>query len=670
MLRLLTLLLGPIFAKEVIEVARRRRYYWNRVLYGSALLAALLLVGERCRQQVQAEGRYTIRIMAATGENLFRTVSFVQYGAVWILVPVFVCGTIAGERHERTLDDLLITELSDRAIVLGKLGSRVVALVLLVLAAVPVLGLLPLFGGVDPGALWRVALATLLAVLFAGAHAIYFSATTDSTLGALVRTYWWLAVWLFAVPAAVMVPVNVLQPAADSPLWLGGLAAGFLFNPLGTFLVASDGFAYQALVSRVGVGFFVLGFVPATAWSLLVIGLAIKRLRQTPVSLSLRLREVPLVRAYRAHLRKDIAQLMEPILEGEDFRSFRILTSAWRNPLWRRARLTRVYDRAGYMGLIQWAGWIVVFLFVLLLMAFGRRDHLDQQSALMFLGPLWTGVLILTTVLAATSLVGDRRRGFLDLVLITSLRSRAIVDGTLFALWEHLRRSFFLVWFMALCFGLAELPGLHESFCSAVTATLFCGLLLLYGTVFSLVARTTTLALLAAFLVPALSNLGMLVALPLVGGYAGSILLPVSGAALAAGWFAVRRHQTLATVSWYLLALHLFLVELAAAWVRAVLASGSAYSHVILAPAELILDPWRGTGWRSLADSFHWQAVYLSYWAVLVVNFVWVRHWAIKNFNDLAGRTRQRVAASRSLLPAGSFLRASAFKLIWRHGPQ
>ena len=32
--------------------------------------------------------------------------------------------------------------------------------------------------------------ATLLAILFAGAHAIYFSAITRSPTGALVRTYW------------------------------------------------------------------------------------------------------------------------------------------------------------------------------------------------------------------------------------------------------------------------------------------------------------------------------------------------------------------------------------------------------------------------------------------------------------------------------------------------
>ena len=44
MLRVLASLLGPIFAKEAVEIARRKRYYVNRVLYGLVLLVSLFVV--------------------------------------------------------------------------------------------------------------------------------------------------------------------------------------------------------------------------------------------------------------------------------------------------------------------------------------------------------------------------------------------------------------------------------------------------------------------------------------------------------------------------------------------------------------------------------------------------------------------------------------------------
>src|SRR5437588_1412618 len=135
-------------------------------------------------------------------QELFQAVSGVQYGAVFLFVPLFLCGVIASEREERTLDLLFTTRLSDREIVLGKLGSRLAVVVLLVLFTLPVTSLVMLFGGVDPQAIWRALACTLLAAFYAGAHAIYFSTLTKSAMGALVRTYWWLAVWLIGVPMA------------------------------------------------------------------------------------------------------------------------------------------------------------------------------------------------------------------------------------------------------------------------------------------------------------------------------------------------------------------------------------------------------------------------------------------------------------------------------------
>ena len=131
--------------------------------------------------------------------------------AVFLFVPLFLSAVVAGEREERTLELLFTTHLTNRQIILGKLGSRVAALVCLILCGLPVMSFIMLFGGIDPDSLVRVLAATLLAVLFAGAHAIYFSTVTRSPLGALVRTYWWLALWLIGVP--VLIGLFIYRPS-------------------------------------------------------------------------------------------------------------------------------------------------------------------------------------------------------------------------------------------------------------------------------------------------------------------------------------------------------------------------------------------------------------------------------------------------------------------------
>ena len=244
MLRHLAGLMGPIFVKEVTEIARRRRFYLSRTLYGLALVIILVLVWQEQRWHVR--NSVSLNAAAYLAEELFTATSIVQFGGVFLFVPLFLCGTIAGEREERTLEVLFSTHLSDRDIVLGKLGSRLAAMACLIFCGLPVLSLLMTQGGIAPESLWRVLTATFLGILFTAAHAMYFSATTGSTIEALVRTYWWLAVWLIGVPVLGMMAFELMWgPWRTPPVYLFG---PLLFvNPLGPMIVAVDGSSYNLM---------------------------------------------------------------------------------------------------------------------------------------------------------------------------------------------------------------------------------------------------------------------------------------------------------------------------------------------------------------------------------------------------------------------------------------
>ena len=74
-----------------------------------------------------------------------------------------------------------------------------------------------------------------IAILFAGAHAIYFSALTKSPMGALVRTYWWMGVYLLAVPGITVLILSGMTAGPSARVSVTCLTILFMINPIGPF---------------------------------------------------------------------------------------------------------------------------------------------------------------------------------------------------------------------------------------------------------------------------------------------------------------------------------------------------------------------------------------------------------------------------------------------------
>jgi ABC-type transport system involved in multi-copper enzyme maturation permease subunit len=666
MLRHLAALFGPIFIKEVVEIARRSRYYISRVLYALVLLIVLALVWE----ELSRYRRYralTVNEMARIAQDMFVAASIVQYVAVFLFVPMFVCGAIAGEREERTLDLLFATHLSDREIVLGKLGSRVAALASLILCGLPVLSLFLLFGGIDPESLWRVLATTLLAILFTGAHAIYFSVTTTSTLEALVRTYWWLAVGILGLPLLCGVAFD------DAPRWLVMRVFSVLafVNPVGPFAIGLEGSFHDTMVRFFGPWFFPATFVVPAAWSVFLLWRAVVRLRQTPAPILEWAKRFRVVRriwqwwnrpeavarrarvAHRAWLGRALQHPFWLRVRLSLIHNAARNLGAVQNPLWLRARLAPVYDRTGHIGLIQWGGTAFVVILLILVAIFDNREIGDEEMSMGVVGMTWAAVGALAALFAGTSLVGDRRRGFLELVLVTPLSGRDILDGTFLAIWEHVRPLFVLAWLLALFFCLtgASLPWGAAASC--ITATLFCGLIVWHGIACSVAARTIPGALMGTFLFPliVLAGTGLLVGI--FEHRHGPVLWVLCPVFLVASWYCARRWFSVASLASYFTAVHLALAALVSFWTFDGL--HDEYPLIAMHPCVLVVallddnvQNWfRHMGWP-------WYAILPGYWLALIVNVIWLRRWLIRHFDRLAERTSAETELEMPIaLPVG-----------------
>ena len=216
---------GPVFVYEVVRLGRRRSTVVWRLLYVLVMLAVLALMYFSWLETNGGGRGGTVSPvkLAEFATGFFYVFQVLQYLAVVVLTPAYVAGCIADEKERKTLEFLLATDLSGHEIVFGKLAARVMTLLLYVLAGLPVIAFLQLFGGIDPDLLLAGTAATVGTVLGLSSVAIFFSVSLKKPRDAIAMTY--LAVAAYAVGSAALGAAT--QALARSPY-------------LGTFVVAGQ----------------------------------------------------------------------------------------------------------------------------------------------------------------------------------------------------------------------------------------------------------------------------------------------------------------------------------------------------------------------------------------------------------------------------------------------
>lgn len=187
---------GPLFTKELLEMARRRRFFLVRVLIGIALLAGwwMGLGGRSSTIEYRNIGK-----LSAIGEQLFRSWAYFSLWGVVALTPLLVGGLIAGEKDGRTFETLLTTLLTNREILVGKAASRLLLLCILIASSVPILSVASIYGGFDVVQVIAASAVIATTCLFVIVVSLYYSAITFKPYIAMLRAYFFLAmVWWLA----------------------------------------------------------------------------------------------------------------------------------------------------------------------------------------------------------------------------------------------------------------------------------------------------------------------------------------------------------------------------------------------------------------------------------------------------------------------------------------
>ena len=213
--------LGPVFVYDGLVASRRWQTYAVRAFGGAMLCVAIFTVVSS--RTWSSDNSMSWREYAAIGESLFYGIIGVEITLVMLAAPAATAGAICVDRARGTLAHMLVTDLSDVEIVLGKLAARMLPVLGLVACSWPILAISSLLGGIDPMAL-VLAFAVLIAVALVGcsmALALSVWARKSHEVVMVVYTFWMAALLLWPIWYRLSRLYGAtIGPPPDWALWL------------------------------------------------------------------------------------------------------------------------------------------------------------------------------------------------------------------------------------------------------------------------------------------------------------------------------------------------------------------------------------------------------------------------------------------------------------------
>ena len=412
------MLLGAVFEREVAFAPRARGLYVARAVYAAALLAIiatcwLVVTGT---QSVVTAGD-----TARFGATLMRTLAPLQLTLAMLAAALTGVVAVSSEKDRRTLELLLVSRLTDRELVLGKLAASLVRVLLILLAAVPMFAIAALFGGVTPAQVARMFLVTVAAALASASIATTVAFWKDTTFQALAITLFALAAWL---------------ALGETVAGWRGTAAAAAVSPARAVFAALAPTGSSALLPFLGTCAALVGLANAVA---------IFRVRAWNV-------------ARETRSRPSAAAGGGPVAR----RPARVV---WDNPILWRETCTRAYGR---MIVVVRCAWLLLFAgAVAAVSREAANPRPDKLAVAVAVIPMVLASLVAVTALAVTSITTERDRGSLDLLLVSDLEPGEFVWGKLLGVLAVAREIVLLPMLACGALAFTRVATVEEALCLA-----------------------------------------------------------------------------------------------------------------------------------------------------------------------------------------------------------
>ena len=410
---------GPIFVREALTTPRRLSHYLLRSGYVAFLLVLMYTVRQATVgfQDVQFAGD-----TASFSLLVFQVFALLQLTVATFFSTLFTAANVAQEKDRRTLILLLMTDMRNRELALGKLLASLLMVGVLLATSVPIFALLRLLGGITwAQILWAEAI-TIASVLAAGAWGCLIAFWRQKTFQTLAISVLGIVISLAAVEGFVAV--------AGQESTLGGLIAQA--SPVRAMLdILSISGAAEATAgsSRAAVA---VVFLLAVSGILTAVTIVKMRIWNPSQALRQSVQEDDSVQSVAA---------TKPVTHRH----------VWRNPVLWKEIVTKGYGRK-----IVWIKLAYVVLALTIAMTIGSGNNSSLILGMVSpVGFSFLSIAVISLLLinaqAVTSMTTERDMNTLDILLATDLSAKEFMIGKIVgSAWNAREMSlvpvFLLVW--------------------------------------------------------------------------------------------------------------------------------------------------------------------------------------------------------------------------------
>ncbi len=365
--------------------------------------------------------------LARFGNILFQILAPLQLALAVFFAALFTASSVSQEKERRTFLLLLMTDLSNTELVLGKLFSSLLNVFVLLVSAIPLFVGLMLLGGVAAGQICTVLAVTACGIVAAGSLGSTVALWREKAFQAIALTVlalvFWIGIWEIAAQTSTgkLLGVTYRNWATIFSPWQAILeGARPNENSFGNFWGSSS---LHVLFCPAALGIAlvlnIIAIVRVRVWNP---SREVRRKRQradTPECVF----ESNAVRDESPNVGRHVSNSTpaSPAVANSQLANQRY-REVWSQPILWREICTWAYGRKVLIVRFVY----LAFSLAALLVVFNTADNVYVAAI-----PLFLISLILINAQAVTSLAGERDAKTLDLLLVTDLSAKEFVFGKL-----------------------------------------------------------------------------------------------------------------------------------------------------------------------------------------------------------------------------------------------
>ncbi|MDA0833603.1 MAG: ABC transporter permease subunit [Planctomycetota bacterium] len=391
---------GPIFSREALTAPRQLKHFLLRSGYLAALIVLMYTAGQATFgfQEIR-----NLSSLAGFGSLTFQVFSLVQLSLVIFFALLLAVGNVAQEKDRKTLILLLMTDLRNHELVIGKLSASLLSVLMLVVSSFPIFAILYFLGGVTfPQICWSIALCASVA-LAAGSWGTLVAFAREKTFQTISLGVLGLVLYLGIVEGLLAV---VGAQSAETARWL------HVMNPYRTVLdlinpwdqVHAEGVSHVSASGAVGM---MLG-----------------------ITVLLNLISIAYVRRWNtSHAVFEQAMKKEEEQSQITRKKVKVI---WSNPVIWREICTRAYGRKVIVIKLIYL-LFVAFMLWQLSSTFGVLNPSGKLVSPAGVGFIALGLisLMLVNAQAVTAITSERDGQTMELLLVTDITAKEFVYGKL-----------------------------------------------------------------------------------------------------------------------------------------------------------------------------------------------------------------------------------------------